>query len=503
VSFSDKNLPAGRPRVVIVGGGVSSIIMCVQLIRYTTRPVDVTIVEPRECVGPGLAYSATDPDHRLNAPLDIHWLDPRRPEELRAWCESRNIFDRDPGCLTENGQVFLRRSDLGDYLSHQFQRHRDDPRLGSTVAHLRDSSVAVTCTAGIHQVRTASGQVLEADMLVIATGNPMPALRPPFRAQHAHIPRIIGNPLAPHCLDAVAQDGRVLVVGSGLTALDVVSTLVRKGHRSQILVVSRRGLRPRPQSPETLRLPPAKMELTTSLPDFLLRQPLTVRAWTRAIRGEIRKLEAEGKNWYAAFDPVRNVVSQLWPRLPNSEKQRFLRRLRVFYDVHRFRSPPMNDAMVTAAEQRGVVRFTASRLLAVHADPTVPRVAVDLIDSGSSAPRTEEFDFVINCTGLDVGEASKSNPFLRDLLDQGKLRLHATGLGFDVTEECAALDAQGRPQPMLRVVGPPTMGAFGDPVAIPFIANQVHRILPDLIGALETVRPCSGQRALPSVASPQ
>ena len=67
------------------------------------------------------------------------------------------------------------------------------------------------------------------------------------------------------------------------------------------------------------------------------------------------------------------------------------------------------------------------------------------------------------------------------------LQPHATGWGFGVGPDCAAIDARGRTQPTVRVIGPPSAGALGDPVAIPFIANQVHRMLPDLLRSLDSI----------------
>ena len=67
------------------------------------------------------------------------------------------------------------------------------------------------------------------------------------------------------------------------------------------------------------------------------------------------------------------------------------------------------------------------------------------------------------------------------------LRLHPTGIGFEVSEHCEAMNARDTVQPTLRVIGPPTAGAFGDPVAIPFIANQVQRMLPHLLCTLDSI----------------
>jgi uncharacterized NAD(P)/FAD-binding protein YdhS len=480
-------------KVVVVGGGYSAAAFAVQLVRRTRVPLDISIVEPRPHLGRGLAYSTTDRDHRLNAPLDSHGIDPDLPSEPRQWCGRNGVLERDPECLAPGGQVFLRREDFGAYVGDMVAQHAVDARSGSRIHHVRDSAVSAAAVDGHLQVVTQGHGVLGADLVVVATGNPVTALRPPFRAEHAHDPRIIGNPLQPGCLDRIPQHARVLVVGGGLTALDVLSTLVRRGHQAEILTMSRRGLRPRSHAPAILSpglapaIPePVNLVLDASVPEFIANVPATARSWLRALRGEIGRQRGAGHSWHGTFDAVRNVVWKIWPQLPAREQRRFLAKLRVYYDVHRFRMPPMNEALVKAAEQRGLIRTAAARLTRVDTPAASSNIHVEWNEAGSGRAVHADFDYVVNCTGLDHAAAARANPFLRSMLEQGLLRPHATGLGFDVGPHCEAIDQSGLAQRSLRVVGPPTAGVFGDPLGAVFIAAQVRRILPDVMKTLET-----------------
>jgi uncharacterized NAD(P)/FAD-binding protein YdhS len=477
-------------RVVIVGGGFSAACFAVQLLRAATFPVAISIIEPREHLGRGLAYSAADADHRLNAPLEGHVIDPDRPGELREWVEGAGVLHSDDECRSGGGHVFLRRRDFGAFLTDLLRREALHARRGNSMEHVRDLAVAVTRPDGAYRVVTSGGRRLEADLLVLATGNPVPSLRPPFLPEHAGHPGIIANPLEPGCLQAIPADARVLVVGSGLTALDIVSTLLRREHRAELLVVSRRGLRPRPHAPHILgaaaprgHRPPAVFD--PPVPAFLRDEPLRISAWSKALRRELRRCSAAGLPWQDSFDALRDAVFKLWPQLPIEEKNRFLRRLRVYYDVHRFRCPPMNDADVRWAESGGRVRFAAATLLAVHPSAPGGGIRVEMKDTRSGEPAVRHFDWVVNCTGLDPGTAWRSNPFLNALADRGWLRLDPTGIGVHVGSHCEALDAAGNPQPTVRAIGPPTAGVFGDPLGVPFISGQVRRILPDVLRTLD------------------
>jgi uncharacterized NAD(P)/FAD-binding protein YdhS len=502
MKMGEPSLRGASRSIVVVGGGFSGATFAVQLLRKTTVPVAITIVEPREEVGRGLAYSATDPDHRLNSALPPHAIDPEHPEEIARWVEESGALERDPECVLPSGEIFLRRSELGRYLAEQVRIHASERRLGSTLQHVREVAVDAQRWGDGFRVSTGRGALLHADFLVVCTGNPVPSLRPPFAPEHAEDLRIIANPLEPNCLDRIGADDRVLIVGGGLTALDVVSTLLRRSHRSDLLVVSRRGLRPREQTHDILAPHPAAAKtgrpldmIYAPVPDFIAEVPPTARAWCRALRQQLAKVEAQGLTWHDAFDPVRNVVWKLWPQLPIHEKKRFLHRLRIFYDVHRFRTPPMNDAMARAAEKQQQVRYAAAKLTAVDTSRQGRGVVVELTPPGGEPAYSREFDFVVNCTGLDSTTSWKSNPFLRRLHEHGLLQVHPTGMGFNVASDCTAIDTAGDRVPGLKLIGIPTAGVFGDPLGLLFIAGQVHRILPAFVSELADVAQVEPQGA--------
>lgn len=486
-------------RVAMVGGGFTGASTAVQLVRASAVPLAITVVEPRERIGPGLAYSATDPDHRLNGPTWSHSIVPDDVGHFTRWCEANSIFVRDPEALAADGNAFVRRADYGDYLSDTLRAHEQWPATGSTIAHLRDRAVAAFASRDAMTIRTADGRTLESDMLVVATGNPLPRLQAPLARSLADHPSVIEDPLQPGRLAQVDPRARVLVLGSGLTALDIASTLVRAGHRGDVVVVSRRGLRPRPQPPAAA---PAGIEATDAaaqaplerimgaVPGFLLHDvPPTLRGWVRALRSRIREVEARGESWHKGFDELRDVVWRAWPLLPAAEQRRFLRTMRTWYDVHRFRAPPQNDALVRDAEARGRVAFRSARVRAV--EPVAGSRALRVRFAGRSAAgeRTETFDALVNCTGLDAVTGLRANPFLASLVDDGCLRVDDAGIGFAVDANCCAIGADARARAALRVLGPPTAGTFGDPLGVMFIAAQIWRMLPDALAFLAQARP--------------
>jgi hypothetical protein len=124
----------------------------------------------------------------------------------------------------------------------------------------------------------------------------------------------------------------------------------------------------------------------------------------------------------------------------------------------------------------GQVAFAAARL--VSASRQDDGLTLTLRHRGDSQASTLNCDVLINATGLDTAAGIATNPLLADLLAQGGIRLDPVNLGLDVDLDGRAQDAEGRAQMELRVVGPPTLGTFGDPIGAIYIAIQIHRFLP-------------------------
>ena len=472
-------------RIVVIGGGFSGCATALQLVRRSPSALAISVIESRERVGGGLAYGTDEPEHRLNGQPQMHGYDPTDPGLFARWCDEVGAFAADPGARVANGTAFMRRSTFRAFLEDAISRHAVCP-TGSTIRHVRDSAVDVKLGNGAWSVATAGGQTLDGELVVLACGHTrarLPALLAVALSGH---PRVIVDPLEMPRLPAVPKGDRVLVMGSSLTAYDAVSTLLAAGHRGAIDVVSRRGLRPRPQrpppAPGEAPLPPM-LERTAAEPEAFIRAAgpdPTVRALLRSLRSRIVVLERAGGTWDGPFDHLRDMAAQVWPLLSVVEKRRFFRQLRPWYDVHRFRVPPQNSALVHAAERRGQVRFRAAAIQLPESQGVDAPIRMALRERGDDSVRVEEYDRVINCTGVDAAPVEKV-PLYAALRSRGLVSADPSGVGLAVDALFRSLGADGLPVTGLRIVGPPTLGARGDPLGSAFIAIQIHHMVADVL----------------------
>lgn len=466
-------------RIAIIGGGFSGTAVAIRLADSTPCPLDITIVEPRETPGAGLAYGGDDPDHRVNGTHALLVLFPDDIDHFSRWYDASGSAARDPEAKWPSGVSYVRRSDVRRYMAETLASRAKSNPSASVIRHVRDRAVGVRQADDQLEVELASGSVLTADLTVLALGGQKPARLRAISPDAARCHRYLGDPFAPSALAAVPSDAPVLLVGTGLTAADVISTLARQGHRGSITAISRRGLRPAAQgkAPDVAAL---LTRLALPIPRFITRhgEGLSLRAAFRALRHDFAVAAKDDRDPKGIFDDVRDAASHLWPTFSDAEKRSFLRHLKPWYDVNRYRIPPQTQQVLTRLETAGQLTFRVARFAGLEMDQD--HLRAHLVSRGDVTTE-ERFGAVVNCTGP---QTMASDPFLDALHDLGLAQFDTLGLGVEVDAEGRLLDANGIAQNSLWAFGLLTRGRFGDMTAIPQIAFRLHRSLPALCMAV-------------------
>ena len=288
-------------------------------------------------------------------------------------------------------------------------------------------------------------------------------------------------------MQAIEPDRDILILGTGLTAADVIAALARQGHRGRIDAVSRRGMRPASHSPFPPTLPRLQ-GLMQEIPEFVARhgKPDTVAGILRALRSDIDRLDPARASWHAPFDDVRDASHVLWPNLSTTEQMRFLRHLKPWYDVHRFRIPPQIEEFVERMVDSHQLGFHRARVRSVRR--VAQGFAVEFEDHDATHARDATYPTLINCTGFDSRLAAATDPLVRGLAADGRLRPSACGLGVDVDADSRAIGVRGAHVPNLYVIGPLTGGSLGEASSVPVITRQILQMIPRLVEGLPAAR---------------
>jgi Uncharacterized protein conserved in bacteria len=197
-------------------------------------------------------------------------------------------------------------------------------------------------------------------------------------------------------LENIPPEANVAIVGTALSMADVVASLTRLGHRGKLLAFSRHGLLSRPNA--AAGLPKWQAEYAHGS----LRQRL------RQIREDIARAAEIGLPWQVVLDEVRSQGQSIWQQLSEREQRQFLRHLRRFWDVHRYRIAPQVADAITAKQQAGLLTVLAARLKTVTAKENHLRVQLAV---RNDAPQDLSVDYLILTTGPAHASLTESQPF--------------------------------------------------------------------------------------------
>ena len=458
--------------IAVVGAGFSGTLLALHLLRRCPPSTSILLIERNSQFGRGPAYSTGNPNHLLNVPAAKMSAFGDRPLDFLSWL--RTEADLGKGKQPSGGD-FVSRHRFGSYVRHLLNRELrgggERLQLIRGDAHgLRPSS------QGIAVELNRKSPVL-ADAAVLAIGNFPPEPPPVADSSFYGSPLYHPDPWAADALSELDPDAPVLLIGTGLTMVDAVISLLDAGHKGQITALSRRGLLPLRHAP-----PPAEAD------DDVLTFPTAPVALLRLLRRECRGRSARGGNWQQVVDQLRPFTQDVWQAMSLEERRRFLRHLRPWWDIHRHRmAGPVADR-IDAARASGQLAIRAGRIRTFRESNGMvevayrPRFTEDLVTF--SAAR------VINCAGPGCDYDRIADPLIRQMLQDGLVRPDALRLGLDVTGTCALRGRDGAIAPNLFAIGPVTKGAFWEMTAVPDIRRQCESLASHLAGL---IKPAAGQ----------
>ena len=428
--------------VVIIGGGYSGTMLAAQLAQ---RGLTATSIEGRGRAGRGTAFSTPEAVHLLNVPAT----------KMSAWPDKAGDFADSVAGEGYQPTDFVPRLRFGAYVSAIL----DEARASGRVTVLDGQAVDVEPADNGWIVTLAGGSQVEAEALALAHGNQPPE---PLRVAEGISPRLfVNDPWSDEgraaVLKVAEEGGDVLIVGTGLTMVDVVLSLDAAGHQGRIVALSRRGLTPRAH---------AGFEPVSVERDEVPHGSVTgLWRWLRKHGAQL--------GWRGMIDSLRPHSHALWQSLDEEQQKRFLRHARPWWDVHRHRIAPEVAAVLKRLVGEGRLEIVAGRIKSMR---TGNRELVAGIQRRGKSETTEQaFALGVNCTGPLGAIGRSEDGVLRSLFDAGLAKPDWLGIGLDVDGKSRVVGAE-----RLWAVGPLTKGRFWEIVAVPDIRGQVADVAKDI-----------------------
>jgi uncharacterized NAD(P)/FAD-binding protein YdhS len=428
---------------IIIGGGASGVLLTYQLLQRSTPDFRITLIEKRPEVGRGLAYHTGNPEHVLNVRVANMSALPDEPDHFWRWLSSREGMPPpcpDPFC-------FVPRRIYGDYIAGLLAMSIG--RSSHRLSIVQGTCVDVSDKVSEVEVRLDDGRRYVGDIVVLATGHDVRSCSPGY-----------ADPWVPPSAAGVDPDATVLILGTGLSMVDYVQSLVHDGHRGPVVAMSRRGL----MTKSHRRVDPIRIQETEIPFGAGINQLL------RWLRGRIDAHVAEGGDWRSVIDGLRPYTQRLWRELPPASKRRFLEHARAWWDVHRHRMAPEVEARITHALMDGRLTLIAAKIAGIEPNEAGARVRYRL--RGQSESLSMQVGAIVDCTGIVKDPLASANPAVRSLLDRGLARVDPLHIGIETSPDCAIVNHDGVPSQRLFAVGPLTRAAFWEIIAIPDIRNQ-------------------------------
>jgi uncharacterized NAD(P)/FAD-binding protein YdhS len=421
----------------VIGAGASGTLQALHLLREGVERV--TLIEREREPGRGVAYGTRRPEHLLNVTANRMIVFPDDPGHFARWFTERGGEAED----------YAPRMLFGDYVQELMREAVD--RLEVVAGD------AVEVADGpVQRVSLADGRVVEADAVVLALGNLRPATPPGIDPTSLN-GLYVDDPWFGGIVDGLGEGDTVLLLGTGLTAIDAALTLDAEGFRGRIFGLSRRGLAPRAH---------LKRDTVSDSPE---PYPSRIGALLPAVRRRGAEI-----GWREAVHELRPLTQQLWSGASLEERRCFIRHLRPWWDVHRHRIAPAVAERIETMEREGRLSFSAGKIVSAEAGEGAARVSWR--PRGQDRVEALNVQRIVNCTGPDLNIASCGDRLLGALLTAGRVRADACRLGVEVDMESRVIARDGAASERLAAIGPITRGAFWESIAVPDIAVQAQAV---------------------------
>lgn len=442
--------------VVIIGAGASGVLMAAHL-RHASPDARVALLDAGARAARGLAYGTPYGAHLLNVPAGRMSAYAHDPEHFTRWLERTQPAPA--------AGIFAPRSRYGEYLAEVLAETCAPPsrmaRISGTAVGLVPGRAPDTWEVHLHD-----GQVVAARAVVLALGNLAPA--DPLRLGAEAPEGYLRDPWAPGAAQGLPPEATLLIIGTGLTMVDLLLALRAEGHRGPVHALSRRGLLPLAHAPHASRPVDPPPEAAAS-----------PRALLRWLRQEAAAGARAGQDWRAVVDGLRPHTAGIWGGWALAQRRAFLRHARPFWDIHRHRTAPEVAVQVEALLAAGILQVHAGHLQSVEQAGEALEAVWTPRGGGSS--RRMAVARVINCTGPASDYSALDQPLVAHLRRAGWLVPDPLRLGIETDPDGRLLGKDGRPVPGLFTLGPLRRPALWESTAVPDIRNQAAALAERLL----------------------
>lgn len=464
-----------HPRFAIIGGGFSGCMLAVQLIRQAQFPFSLALINKSKHLFKGVAYGTSDPRHLLNVPAENMSAFPDDPDHFYRWIQQNEQEWRalDPAFKTIplSPDQFFPRKIYGVYLESIWQETLDlAQRKGVQIAIYPEEAVDLEISSSQEvTVILASRKTISADYGILALGV---SLHKQFI--DSPLPGYIADPWDPEAaerlsaplLQSLPESTLITLIGSGLTTLDQLTSLLAKGYLGKVLILSKQGKWPEIHQPPFF------------YPPFIDRKnlPATALECLRKIRREIKKAAEKGLGWQGVIDSLRSDTTAIWNHMPWQERSKIVRSLLGIWNRHRHRMPSQYLSLINRQSNEGRVLIKKGDVQSVEtADDQ--KVKICYISTENKEKKIMLSDYLINCSGPELDVTRQDSLLVQNLLKHKFIVPDPLRLGIQIDWQGELLgEVKGKARGRLFAIGQILFGELLETTSVPELRQQCFQL---------------------------
>lgn len=479
-------------RIVIIGGGPAAISLCWQLfneIKFKTlnKALEIIVFEKNKEIGLGLPYAQKEEAYILNLPRNIMEPIPDKKGEFSAWLCSNypNYADK---------SEFPPRYIFGQYLNYLAKKFQSEAaKMNIKVSYLTSTEVFnINKNVKHYLIKSTQGD-LQADYVILCTGH-MPSNS--YR-EYIGKPGYSPNPWNNDSFLKVQPNESVGILGTRLTAIDIVVKLRSQNHSGPITMISHNGLLP---TVLAKKIPPYQLQYLKldSLPDsiqlsyilkmffkeisLVLNEPCGFDSIVKSyqdinplswIHKEIDQAERDAKPWQQVMFSFYPMIPDIWQRMDLENQRKFILEYSSLFMTYLAAFPLENAYKIKNLLESGQLKVVGGlQLIKQYNGKFILQGKTEYVKT----------DHLFNATG--PGYNIKHQTLFINMLNQGLIRQHPLG-GIDIKPETLQVfNSQKQLNPGLFAIGELTRGKYlmtSDLATVVKQASKVSRVISNKI----------------------
>ena len=451
--------------VAIIGAGASGTILASQIVEKTLNKPDVNVtvflIEKGADFGPGLAYSTPLSSHILNMRADTLGVEKDNPLHFIEWIKKQENAGFNEFSSEKYNINYPPRKLYGKYLRYILDSAIKKALSGKCSLELINGEVIdIEHNGSTIQVRIANGNLISVDYAVLAPGNFPSSFLKELKGLKGYIP----YPWPVSIItENIPRDNPVCILGTGLSAIDTLFTLLENDHRGKITFISRRGFLPKVQG-ETFdyqlkyiskeNISNTIAELNGSYIPFDKVKELYFKemeaaeeknidwlqvfnpegSMSQILEKDISRAESGIIFYQAALTSTGPLTGHIWNSLSADDRMLFDREYKTLWTVYRHPMPLINAKKILNALKTGQLDIQSG--CACVRTCGEKGFEID-VSTRFGIPYTMKIPAVINATGQGLDVTKYNNSLINRLIGKGLINPHPNGgifIDFDTSE---------------------------------------------------------------------